>query len=187
MKKTKPQCSTEHFLSVMDCLTTDSIDSLKKAERPDMMNGNPLKENINGLMYGELIDLMSISSIKDEFILPMQIVEGMTEEEVLKTDIAVTAGYRNWIVNEVERVQKLFDDLNEKIRYRGNEIVAGIQELKFGAFGVVDSYARRMGIVNHDYVMQCVPWIVIYQTMKMDIETTAYQRRLQDIIYKSKK
>lgn len=186
MKKKQTQCTTAHFLAVMDCLTAEAIESLKTAERPDTMDGNPLKHDINGIMYGELIELMSIKTVAEEFVKPMQVVEGMSEADVLKADIKVTAGYRNWAVKELDRVQKLFEELGKNIRYTPQEIQAGVEGLSFGAFGVVDSYARRMGIVNHDYVLECVPWIVIYQCMKMDNETVAYQRRLQEIIYKRK-
>lgn len=186
MRKKQKQCTTAHFLSVMDCLTAEAIESLKTAERPDTMDGKPLKADINGLMYGELIELMNIKTVTEEFVKPMQVVEGLDEKAVLKADISVTAGYRNWIVKELDRVQKLFEELGKNIRYTSQEIQAGVEGLSFGAFGAVDSYARRMGIVNHDYVLECVPWIVIYQCMKMDNETVAYQRRLQEIIYRKK-
>ena len=186
MSKRKKQCSTAHFLAVMDCLTKESRESLKDAKRPSTYKGKSLKENINALMYGELLELLNIKTVADEFVKPMQVVEGMAEADVLKTDIKVTAGYRNWIFDEITRVQKMFESLSDSVKYTSQELQAGVTDLNFGAFGVIDSFARRMGIINHDYVLECVPWIVIYQCMKMDNETVAYQRRLQDIIYKKK-
>lgn len=187
MKREKRKtCTTAHFLAIMECLTEESVESVKGAKRVSTFKGKPLKTDINGIMCGELLQLMEIKTISEEFIKPMQIVEGLTEEEVLKADVSVTAGYRNWIIDEVKRVSKMFEALGETMSYSSEEIAAGVTSLNFGTFGIVDSYAKRMGIIDHDYVLQCVPWVVIYQCMKMDNEVVAYQRRLKKLIYKKK-
>ena len=38
-----------------------------------------------------------------------------------------------------------------------------------------------MGITNHDDALS-VPWLRVYQCMKMDAERDAYERRLRDIV-----
>ena len=73
----------------------------------------------------------------------------------------------------------MFADINRKPN--ADEIAAGVESLKYGAFGVVDWYARRMGISDHDDVMS-VKWFRIYECMRIDTETREYERRLRDIL-----
>ena len=47
-------------------------------------------------------------------------------------------------------------------------------------FGILDWYAKRMGITNHDEVLT-VPWLRIYKCMDMDNKVEQYQRRLNEI------
>ena len=57
---------------------------------------------------------------------------------------------------------------------------AGVEKLQFGLFGILDWYAKRMGITDHDDVLT-VPWLRIYKCMDMDNKVEQYQRRLNDI------
>ena len=86
-----------------------------------------------------------------------------------------------WVVSEVERINKLFDKIQAKPTAK--EQRAGVERLDFGLFGMIDWYARRMGIQNHDEVFQ-VPWARIYKCMDMDAKTRDYERRLQEIATK---
>ena len=74
-------------------------------------------------------------------------------------------------------------------RIRDDEIAAGVNDLDSGPFGLVDWYARRMGYKDHDEVLR-VPWLRVWQTMKIDADRDDYERRLRDVInakYKVKK
>lgn len=81
----------------------------------------------------------------------------------------------NFVKNEVNRVNSLFASI--KPTHSSDEIAAGINDLNFGTFGVLDWYARRMGITNQDEVFS-VPWIRIYTCMKNDNEKNEYESRL---------
>ena len=50
-------------------------------------------------------------------------------------------------------------------------------------FGLVDWYAKRMGIQNHDEVMD-VCWMRVYKCMDMDTKTQEFNRRLAEISIK---
>jgi hypothetical protein len=83
------------------------------------------------------------------------------------------------IQSEMERIGKLFQALNTD--KTSDEINAGIDRLNFGAFGLVDWYAQRMGIVDHEEVFN-TPWARIYQCAKIDHEQGEFEKRYRKII-----
>ena len=87
------------------------------------------------------------------------------------------------VKDEMERIGKLFQSLQgEKT---SEEIRAGVNNLDFGVFGVVDWYAKRMGIIDHEEVFN-TPWQRIFQCMRIDHENNEFERRYRDIITKKK-
>ena len=61
MKREKRKtCTTAHFLAIMECLTEESVESVKGAKRVSTFKGKLVKTDINGIMYGELLQLMEI-------------------------------------------------------------------------------------------------------------------------------
>ena len=58
--------------------------------------------------------------------------------------------------------------------------------MNFGLFGLLDYYAQRMGITDHEEVER-VPWIRVYKCLDMDAERTRFERRLRNILNKNKK
>ena len=64
-------------------------------------------------------------------------------------------------------------------KYSSEEVAAGVHDLDFGSFGVLDWYAKRMGIANQNDVRD-IAWVRIYQCMKNDHEQQLYERRLQE-------
>ena len=54
-------------------------------------------------------------------------------------------------------------------------------ELAFGAFGIADWYARRMGMHNHDDAFS-TPWPRIWQCLHNDTEEAEYRKRLGKIL-----
>ena len=75
-------------------------------------------------------------------------------------------------------MNKLFESLTPQATAKEKQ--AGIDTLHFGLFGMLDWYALRMGITNHDEVLQ-VPWMRIYTCMEMDNLRHAYERRYSKI------
>ena len=87
-------------------------------------------------------------------------------------------GLRNMVVAELERIAGLFGMLAREPD--AAEVMAGVEQLDFGMFGLADWYAKRMGITDHDEVFD-TPWLRIWQCRKNDIEEAEYQERLQKI------
>ncbi len=184
-KKRRNVYTTAHFLAVCEAVTDASFKSIKELDRPTCYKSVMFKKDLSGLSYGELLELFKLTTFEDWLLKPLQIIEGFTEHEVLSADITITAGYMNWAIKQIEHIGKLFEQLNTGIDYTPEEISAGVHNLNFGEFGIIDSYAQRMHITNHDDVLR-IPWGMIYQTMKIDHETVAYQRRLQKLIHNKK-
>lgn len=84
-------------------------------------------------------------------------------------------GVINFVRSELDRINKLFASI--KVAHSPEEIAAGVENLNFGTFGVIDWYAKRMGITNQDEVYS-VAWIRIYTCMKNDNEKAEYEQRL---------
>ena len=83
--------------------------------------------------------------------------------------------YKSFVTKELEKINKLFTSIKQT--YSKEEEAAGIRELDFGSFGVLDWYARRMGIPNQNDVRD-VAWVRIYQCMKNDNMQSEFERRL---------
>ena len=64
-------------------------------------------------------------------------------------------GFMHFCKDQLEKINKLFSSL--KVNYSSEELSAGVKDLQFGPFGVLDWYARRMGITNQNEVRE-VAW-----------------------------
>ena len=84
-------------------------------------------------------------------------------------------GFMHFCRRQIEKINELFSSL--KVNYSSDELAAGVKDLQFGPFGVLDWYARRMGITNQNEVRD-VAWVRIYNCMKNDTEQNNYERRL---------
>ena len=61
-----------------------------------------------------------------------------------------------------------------------DEIKAGFDKIDNGVFGLIDWYARRMGIHDHEEA-QKTSWLIVYQCMKIDHDYYICNKRLQEI------
>ena len=103
---------------------------------------------------------------------------GMQREETDRARAVDVVRLVGWVFGEVEKINKLFN--KTKTNYTQRERQAGVEKLQFGLFGMLDWYARRMGIENHDDVLR-VPWMRIYKCLDMDTKQSQYERRLNEI------
>lgn len=99
----------------------------------------------------------------------------LSQEEVYKLNVFDVFGVINFVRSELDRINKLFASI--KVAHSPEEIAAGVENLNLGTFGVIDWYAKRMGITNQDDVYS-VAWIRIYTCMKNDNEKAEYEQRL---------
>ncbi len=130
---------------------------------------------MNMITYGQLDDLSRISTDSDPAARVFKILMDIEAPLVYQMNVFDVFGFLNFAKEEVKRINKLFADIAPS--HTTEELAAGIEDLNFGTFGVIDWYARRMGITNQDEVYS-VAWVRIYTCMKNDNEQSEYEKRL---------
>ena len=168
-------------------LEADQISALKEIAPPARIGHTVAPQDLNDLTLGQLIQLESIGAEKGVFCAIAVVLLNKDEEWAPTAPAMEMLGLRNMVVREQDRIAGLFKSLAHEPD--AAEIMAGIEKLDFGMFGLADWYARRMGISDHDEAFN-TPWLRIWQCRKNDIEEGEYQKRLQKIrtnMAKSKK
>lgn len=153
------------------------FDMLKEVPRPAFIGKIETPTTLNMLTYGQLDDLSRTTPNDDPFVACFKTILDVKSEDVYEMNVYDVFGFCNFVRAEIERINKLFAEI--EIKHSSDEIAAGVKELSFGSFGVIDWYARRMGITNQDEVYD-VGWIRIYTCMKNDAAQNNYERRLQE-------
>ena len=167
------------FLVLLPCCVKSHVEELREklsaAKRPAYIGGRETPSSLNMITYGQLDDLSRISENDDPAVKVFSILLEMESIDVYQLNVFDVFGFVNFCKDEVNRINKLFASI---IPSRSTEeLAAGVEELNFGTFGVVDWYARRMGITDQDEVYR-VPWIRIFTCMKNDNEQAEYEKRL---------
>lgn len=184
-------CSYRDFLILFPLCTDEKrkeiVDWLNAQERPAFLNNHEVMKNLNGINYGQLDDLSRVSNENDPFAESIKILLNIDDAEIYDLPVDKVFGFCNFVTKEIERINKLFSSIS--IDHTADEISAGIEQLNFGSFGVLDWYAQRMKISNQNDV-RAVSWMRIYTCMKNDTAQAQYERRYNQIILnktKSKK
>lgn len=151
------------------------LDRLHSQKRPEVLCGKDVPGNLNTLSYGTLDDLRTAASGEDPISDCVHILLGIEASELMEADVNDVFGFLSFVTKELEKINKLFSGIKQT--FTKEEEAAGIRELDFGSFGVLDWYARRMGITNQNEVRD-VAWVRIYQCMKNDNMQSEYERRL---------
>lgn len=147
--------------------------------RPNYVGSVPTPSNLNDLTIGQLIDLSKVEDSNESLYNVVSTVLGMTRDEISRSRAIDVVRFVGWVSGEVERINKLFEGA-DNIKPTRQERQAGVDTLKFGLFGMLDWYAVRMGIQDHDEVLK-TPWLRIYKCMDMDNKKRAYEIRLRNI------
>lgn len=151
---------------------------MEKFSRPAFVGKVETPTNLNGLTIGQLIDLSNVGDGIDGLYRVVEIVLDMKREDIDKARAVDAVRFVGWVVGEVKKINNLFN--KAAIKPTQQEKKAGLDTLKFGLFGMLDWYALRMGIADHDEVLK-TPWLRIYKCMDMDNKKRAYEIRLQKI------
>lgn len=168
------------MLLIEPCATPDFRAWIESQPRPNKMCGRDVPTSLNDLTFGDLTALSAEGNNIFVAVNAARVVLGVkSRRRVLREPASTTAGFLNFVRAEAERINKLFATVNRKPT--ADEIAAGVESLQFGAFGVIDWYACRMGIQNHDDVLS-VKWVRIYECMRIDAERSEYQQRLREIM-----
>lgn len=159
-------------------LEDDQVAALKEITCPARVGAVDAPQDLNDITLGQLIQLEAIAAEKGVFAAIAEVLLGKDEAWAMKAPAMEMLGLRNMVVTEQDRIAALFASLTRD--HTAAEIMAGIESLNFGMFGLADWYARRMGISDHDEAFN-TPWIRIWQCRKNDIEESEYKERLQKI------
>lgn len=161
----------------------DLLSRLRQQPRPSALCGKEVPKDLNAVTYGVLDDLRTATELDDPAGGCAKVLLGIEPHELLSEDVNDVFGFANFVTAELKRINSIFKSI--KVSYSKEEIAAGVRELDFGSFGVLDWYARRMGITNQNEVRQ-VAWVRIFQCMKNDAMKNEYERKLAKQ-YKPKK
>ena len=170
------------FVALMPYMTSESIQSLVLIEPPATFNRKPVPKDFQLATFGMLTRLQTAPEDNDYLKTCCALVSvftGMAPERVASRPAIEVLGIVNMLQREMERIGKLFQSLNAD--KTSEEVNAGIDKLNFGAYGIADWYAKRMGIVDHEEVF-ATPWARIFQCMKIDFENNEFEKRYRKIV-----
>lgn len=182
MRRERLNLPFAHFVVLMPYMTTDTIKSLVLIPPPKKLCNKPVPDTLQMVTFGMLTRLQQAPTDNDYLKTCCKLVSvllGVDEKVVASRRAYDVLGIVNMVQGEMERIGRLFQSLNTD--KSSDEQAAGIDRLNFGAFGIVDWYAQRMGIVDHEDVFN-TPWQRIYQCAKIDHENNEFEKRYRKII-----
>jgi hypothetical protein len=171
-----------HFVMLMPYMTEESIKSLVLIPPPHKFNKRDVPQDLQMATFGMLTQLQRAAKDNDYLGTCCRLVSVLTgvDEKIVASRRAYDViGIVNMIQSEMERIGKLFQSLHTEST--SDEQAAGIDRLEFGTFGLVDWYAKRMGIIDHEEVFN-TPWARIFQCAKIDHENNEFEKRYRKII-----
>lgn len=174
------------FVSLMPYMTQETISRLVLIPPPKTFHKKPIDDTLQLVTFGTLVKLQKAPT-NDYLQTCCKLVEILTDtpaDIVASSQAYAVLGVVNMISSEMERIGKLFQSI--KADLSADEISAGADRLEFGTFGLVDWYAKRMGITDHEEVF-ATPWARIYQCMKIDHENNEFEKRYRKIIENKQK
>lgn len=149
-----------------------------------VINGHKCPENLNSLTIGEIMDLSEMQG--DSLALFRCCAEKVLhytppkDTEIMALPAPKVYGFINFVRSELESMKNLFDTL--KTDPTPEEQEAGINDLNFGMFGMLDSYALRMGITSHEEASK-TPWLNVFACLRIDYTTREFRKRLNEIVH----
>lgn len=152
---------------------------MEKFTRPSYVAGVVTPANLYGLTLRQLISLSEIGDTDESFDSICERVLGLNHDDVDEARAVDVVRFVGWVSGELEKVNKMFEKV-ECGKPTDIEKRAGVETLRFGLFGMLDWFAKRMGIEDHDKVLS-YPWLRIYKCMDIDNKTNLYKVRLQKL------
>ena len=170
------------FVMLMPYMTSESINSLILIPPPRKFCKRDVPDNLQLATFGMLTKLQNAPKDNDYLkscCALVSVLTGVDEKLVASRRAYDVLGIVNMVKTEMERIGKLFQSLQSE--HSSDEQAAGIERLEFGTFGIIDWYAKRMGIIDHEEVF-ATPWARIFQCMKIDHEQGEFEKRYRKII-----
>lgn len=148
-----------------------------ESERPDFINGNKVPDSLDSITYSQRIDLQDIKSESDMLFKPCEILFNLPKNEILSLSVQQVVGLSLWVVKELNRMSKREENtLNYKPE--PEELRAGISDLKFGAFGIIDSIVKSRPVYTHEEVLQ-LSCAKVYAMQLIDHKQRMFEKRLR--------
>ena len=174
----------KEFFVICNYADSDFQERIQQAKRPEKVGGIRTPSILNDLTMGELMQLQGISSEREMILVPCRVLLGLDERKVMRSEAYDVLAFVFWAAREVERINKLFASTN--VPPTPEEKQAGADKMNFGMFGLIDYYAQRMGITDHEAV-EYVPWVRVYKCLDMDAQRIRMDRRLRKVLERRKK
>lgn len=164
-------------------IVADGMLILKNVDFLDRLETVFTPVEIPEITYGQRIDLSEIKTWEDLLFLPLKVLKGMDNAQVMQMPFIDVYNFGMSVVRELERMT-VRDENTFKYEPTTEEVKAGFYNINHGVFGVVDRIAQRLSI-SHEAVFN-LPEKRIYAMMKVDYDNSMFQRRLNQIINKQK-
>lgn len=174
------------YLDIGDTIDALSVAILKDAPIPSAIVGNRLPDSLEGLTYGQLLDLQSATSTDHTLLMgALSSLFGVKGDVlVLEEDVKVVYGFLRFVAQQLEKVTKAFKSIER--RPSPEEMEAGVQELSLGAVGLLDWYAKRQGLTSFRETLD-VKWIDIWSVMRIDAKNAVFKKDLETIYQRKTK
>lgn len=144
---------------------------------PAMVGKVKTPQNLNDMTLGQLLQLSQLTE-QDSITGVCRILLGIPAVKLMRCRAVEVIMFVAWVMGEVDKINRLFSKL--QVKRTEDEIKAGFDKIDNGAFGLIDWYAKRMGINDHEEA-QKVSWLVVYQCMKIDHDYFVCNRKLMEI------
>ena len=136
---------------------------------------------IDEITYGQRLELSGMKSVRELILMPWKVLKDVPEEKVLRMSFFHVFAFSFSVVKELKRMVER-DERTFTYSPTPEEVQAGYFNINHGAFGTVDRIAQRLGI-SHEAVFE-LPEKRVYAMLKIDYDTSNYQRKLNNIITK---
>lgn len=152
---------------------------LEKLGRPSMVGKRLVPDDLSEMTLGQMMELQECDGARDMFYRTCRVLLGMEKDEVDESLAVEVVAFTGWVAGRIIQINKLFNGV--KLEPTDDQVQAGISKMNFGIFGIVDWYAKRMGITDHEQVFG-VSWMRIYKCLEIDTRTEQFNRRLHKVM-----
>jgi hypothetical protein len=182
----------EDIITYGGIMTAESRERLARIPCPKRIAGHQAPKDLNALTMEQLISLWSIP---DEKSIPSDSLaavfgyhanprrcerkERLIRRHARHVRIGKAVGWCNFIQSELLRIKEMWSRCEVPIEALDRQ--AGVEQLNFGFFSIIDAYAQRQHISDPDEVLK-VQWMKVWQSLLKDAETYKYKRRKDKLI-----
>lgn len=151
---------------------------LESFTRPLRIGRISTPTSLDDMTIGQMVQMSSCKSGRDMFYTVCRVLLGMSAKQVDSSKAVDVVRFCGWVLGKVKVINDLFDSVKSKPT--AEEERAGISKLAFGIFGLIDWYALRMGIADHEEVTN-VTWVRVYKCLDMDNKKREFEKRLAKV------